>query len=80
VTISDWPTRASPAAQTSIAELAVEACREHACDLGCEAALDRIEEIVEAPADELQRELAGPDGEDLEAVVAGLADRFSSPG
>ena len=74
------PVRRRSAPVAAFAELAVEACRGHARDLGCEAALDRIEEIVDAPADELQRELAGPDGEDLEAVVAGLAERFSSPG
>jgi hypothetical protein len=63
----------------ALAELAIETCRDHARDLGCEAELDRIAEIVESPADELQRELAGPGRDDLDAVVAGLAERFSSP-
>jgi carboxylate-amine ligase len=70
------PARCRRAPVAALAELAVEACRDHARDLGCEAELDRIAEIVESPADELQRDLAGPDGEDLEAVVAGLAERF----
>ena len=61
-----------------VAQLAVEAVRDHACDLGCESELDEIQRLVAEPADELQRSLAGPDGE-LEPVVAGLSDRFAIP-
>ena len=62
----------------ALAEHAVETCRPHARELGCEAPLDRVAEIVDAPADELQRRLAGSE-EDLEAVLAGLSERFGSP-
>ena len=62
----------------ALAELAVETCRDHARDLGCEAELDRVAEIVDAPADELQREPAG-EGQDLEAVMAELSRLFSAP-
>jgi carboxylate-amine ligase len=71
------PVRRRQAPLPALAELAVEACRPHARELGCEAELDRVAAIVEAPGDELQRRLAGPE-DDLEAVLAGLSERFSS--
>ena len=72
------PVRRCEAPLAALAEHAVETCRPHARELGCEAPLDRVAAIVDAPADELQRELAGPE-DDLEAVLAGLSERFSSP-
>jgi carboxylate-amine ligase len=60
-----------------LAELAVEASRPHARELGCEAELDRVAELVEHPADETQRELAAE--HDLTGVVAALSSRFSEP-
>lgn len=62
----------------ALAELAVEACRPHARELGCELELDAVKTLVAEPADALQRELAGPDG-DLAEVVAELSERFSGP-
>ena len=62
----------------ALAELAVERVRPHARDLGCEASLDLVERLVDEPADQLQRDLAGPDN-DLQAVVAGLSERFVPP-
>jgi carboxylate-amine ligase len=58
-----------------LAELAVAACRPHARELGSEAGLDLVEQLVDKPGDQLQRDLAGPDN-DLPAVVAGLSQRF----
>ena len=43
----------------ALAELAVEACRPHARELGCELELDRSPTLVDEPADTSQRELAG---------------------
>jgi glutamate---cysteine ligase / carboxylate-amine ligase len=59
-----------------VAALAVEEVRGHARELGCEDELDQVERLVDEPADELQRGLAGPEGE-LEPVLAGLSERFS---
>ncbi|HXV52286.1 MAG TPA: YbdK family carboxylate-amine ligase [Solirubrobacterales bacterium] len=71
------PVRCARLPVAAIAELAVEACRPHARDLGCEAHLDRVEDLVADPADRVQRRLAGS-GDDLEAVVEGLSELFSS--
>jgi carboxylate-amine ligase len=60
-----------------VAKLAIEAVRDHACDLGCEDELDEVGRLVAEPADELQRSLAGPAGE-LEPVIAGLSERFAT--
>ena len=60
----------------AVAELAVEAAREHARDLGCEAELDRVPDLVAEPADGLQRALARD--ADLAEVVRALSERFSS--
>jgi carboxylate-amine ligase len=59
-----------------VAALAVEAVRRHARELGCEEELDQVARLIDQPADELQRGLAGPEGQ-LEPVVAGLAERFA---
>ena len=73
------PRRAANAARSpALAELAVEACRPHARELGCERELD----LGRAPRRRarlttLQRALAGPD-DDLPAVVAGLSQRFTA--
>jgi len=71
------PVRCARLPVAAIAEFAVEACRPHARELGCEAHLDRVEDLVADPADRVQRRLAGP-GDDLEAVVEGLSELFSS--
>ena len=60
----------------ALAELAVEACRPHARELGCELELDAVEGLVAEPADTAQREIAAPD-DDLALVVEELAARFS---
>jgi carboxylate-amine ligase len=60
----------------ALAELAVEACRSHARELGCELELDAVARLIDEPADELQRAIAGPGG-DLKRVVAELSGRFS---
>jgi hypothetical protein len=57
----------------------VEEVRAHARELGCESELDQVARLVKEPADELQRALAGPDGE-LEPVLAGLSERFAGCG
>ena len=62
----------------ALTELAVEACRPHARELGCELELDAVTTLVAEPADAVQREIAGPDG-DLANVVAELSERFSGP-
>ena len=49
--------RAIPVA--ALAELAVEAARPHASELGCEPELDRVAELVDEPADQSQRAIAG---------------------
>jgi carboxylate-amine ligase len=67
--------RALPLAK--VAELAVEQLRDHARDLGCEDELDQVSRLISEPADELQRTLAGPDGE-LEVLVARLSERFAA--
>ena len=53
----------------------VEACAPHARELGCAEELARVFELVERPADRIQRELAGPD-EELTGLVAELNRRF----
>ena len=68
--------RATPVAE--IATLAVEACRPHARELGCEHELDQVELLVAEPADQLQRSLAGEEC-NLERVVSGLSERFANP-
>jgi glutamate---cysteine ligase / carboxylate-amine ligase len=60
----------------ALAELAVEACRPHARELGCELELDAVEGLIAEPADTAQREIAAPD-DDLALVVEELAARFS---
>ena len=62
----------------ALTQLALEACRPHARELGCELELDAVESLIGEPADALQREIAGPDG-DLANVVAELSERFSGP-
>ena len=60
----------------ALAELAVEACRPHARELGCELELDAVEGLIAEPADTAQREIAAPD-DDLALVVEELGARFS---
>ena len=60
----------------ALAELAIEAARPHARELGCERELDAVPSLIAEPADTLQRELAAPD-DDLALVVEELAERFS---
>ena len=60
----------------ALAELAVEACRPHARELGCELELDAVEGLIAEPADTAQREIAAPD-DDLALVVEELTERFS---
>ncbi len=62
----------------ALTELAVEACRPHARELGCELELDSVRRLVDQPADSFQRSLAGSEA-DLERVVAGLSERFAAP-
>ena len=71
------PTERRTLAVPAVAELAVSACRPHAHELGCERSLDLVERLVDEPGYELQRKLAGPN-EDLQAVVAGLSQRFTA--
>ncbi len=63
-------------AVAALTELAVETARPHASELGCEAELDRVAELVDDPADQSQRAIAGDD-RDLRGLVASLAERFS---
>jgi carboxylate-amine ligase len=56
----------------------LEACAPHARDLGCEPELARVAELVEHPADRIQRMLAGPFDE-LTGLVAELSRRFAGP-
>jgi glutamate---cysteine ligase / carboxylate-amine ligase len=72
------PERHTAVPVPELAELAIGAVRDHARDLGCEVELDQIERLVREPGFELQRSLAGEDG-DLERVVAGLSERFTAP-
>jgi carboxylate-amine ligase len=53
------------------------ACLPHARELGTEAELGRVWELVERPADRVQRELAGPYSE-LTGLVAELSRRFAT--
>jgi carboxylate-amine ligase len=71
------PVRRRSVPLADVAAHAVEEVRGHACDLGCEAELDQVARLVAEPADQLQRGMAGPDGE-LEPVVAGLTERFAA--
>ncbi len=72
------PERRQAVPVPELAELAVAAVRDHARDLRCEDELDQIERLVREPAFELQRSLAGEDG-NLERVVSGLSERFAAP-
>ncbi len=56
----------------------LEAVAPHGHELGCGSELAAVGGLVSAPADELQRELAGPE-HDLRRLVAALSERFSSP-
>jgi carboxylate-amine ligase len=68
--------RATPVAE--LIEPLLAACRPHAEEVGCATELDQVAELVDEPADELQRELAGPE-HDLRRLVGALSERFSSP-
>jgi carboxylate-amine ligase len=56
----------------------VQACMPHARELGCEPELERVFELVDHPADRIQRQLAGPYTE-LTGLVAELSRRFAGP-
>jgi carboxylate-amine ligase len=57
----------------------LEACAPHARELGCADELERVPGLVEAPADRIQRELAGPYDE-LAGLVAELSRRYVPEG
>ena len=78
VRASCWIRSAAGASGRRDRELAVEACRPHARELGCEHELDQVEHLVAEPADQLQRSLAGEEC-NLERVVSGLSGRFANP-
>ena len=71
------PVRRCAVPLAEVAEHAVEQVRGHARELSCERELDQVARLVAEPADQLQRGLAGPDGE-LEPVLAGLSERFAA--
>ena len=59
-------------------EVTIEACRPHAAALGCEAELEDVERLAEAPGAERQRSLAGTPP-DLIGLTALLSADFVDP-
>jgi carboxylate-amine ligase len=54
----------------------LEACRPHAQDLGCEAELDGVLELLDAPGNRLQLQLAEESGDGLRGLVGALAAAY----
>jgi carboxylate-amine ligase len=54
----------------------LDACRPHAQDLGCEAELDAVAELLETPGHREQLRIAADNGDGLRGLVGALAARY----
>lgn len=54
----------------------LDACRPHAQDLGCEAELDAVTELLDAPGDREQLRIAEANGDGLRGLVGELAAAY----